>query len=492
MKIIRPKTEIDNQIYSPDYSPRPRSANFAIPTSDILASPLLCFSVNEQWVGHIIGVLSALDQPDAWVGNADEIEDARQQVRKLIGSIGECILIEDCGDVADCIESGSGGITEAMTNAQAGVGSIVAQNVAGGTSATGSNCTNDIIWGGVSELVNYLITKANDALEIIEVATNFLDLLAEWGSAFPLISTITAPIVGYLSWLQETIAENFSAQVTTEYIDSVRCDLFCLWLEKCPDGMTWNDIAIYFGERLGGWEELPNDIIDFLTFMTLGVWDGDDIADVMLFGMVGMQVLDSRAIPFINIPGLYTLDTVFALGANNPDNDWSILCDECAEPQTYTYCWFIDGNTPAWVGVAQNASRPAPIYNATDGRWEAQPSTITGTGLYGWIDFDLGAIYDDVVIEVNQQKKGSRVSSGASLNVVLDGVSKGTDGTQANTSVQNNTITTSPSAGRNIRISFNATSNNTSQVYPVAYSFITYIKISLSSVINPFPTSNCP
>lgn len=493
MKIIRPKTENDVQIYNPNYSPRPRDADFQIPIPDILEEPLMCFRVNEAWVGHIIGALSALDQPDAWSGGVEEIDGARQQVRKLIASIGDCIVINDCGDVADCIESGSGGLTDAITNAQAGVGSIVAQNVAGGTVATGDNCTNDIVFGGVTELVNYLIRKAQDALEIIEVATNFLDLLAEWGSAFPLISTITAPIVGYLAWLQETIAENFEAQVTVEYTDALRCDLYCLWLSKCPDGLTWEDIAEYFGSRLGGWEELPYDIIDMLTFMTLGVWDGDDIADVMLFGMVGMQVIESRAIPFINIPGLYTLDTVFALGANNPDGDWSILCDECGEPAEYTYCWFMDGNEPEWLGVIVGAGRQLPVYDPTNEWFRALSITTNGTGKEGRVILTLPDVYSTIRVEAHVEGKNTRSSSASVITVFTD-----TSSQQANAGT--NTVIGTKSIDidhtlentDNVRILWRVTTNTQGESEVSSYARLTAIKLTVTAITNPFPASNCP
>lgn len=43
--------------------------------------------VNGEWVSHVLGVLAALDQPDTWLGTAEEIFAARQQVNEIMAAL---------------------------------------------------------------------------------------------------------------------------------------------------------------------------------------------------------------------------------------------------------------------------------------------------------------------------------------------------------------------------------------------------------------------
>lgn len=74
-------TENDRVIRFPRYIPRPEPG--PIPPSNVLVEPTRCARINDGWASHVLGVLDALDQPDAWIGTDEEIEAARQQVREI-------------------------------------------------------------------------------------------------------------------------------------------------------------------------------------------------------------------------------------------------------------------------------------------------------------------------------------------------------------------------------------------------------------------------
>jgi len=57
-------------------------------------TPKVCISINEKWMAHVIGLLSALDQPDVWKGDDSEIYAARQQVNEII--LEFMTMCEDC------------------------------------------------------------------------------------------------------------------------------------------------------------------------------------------------------------------------------------------------------------------------------------------------------------------------------------------------------------------------------------------------------------
>lgn len=62
----------------------PRMAPTPIPESGPFDPPYSCLKVNDEWRSHVVGVLEALDQPDAWNGTDGEIETARGHARAII------------------------------------------------------------------------------------------------------------------------------------------------------------------------------------------------------------------------------------------------------------------------------------------------------------------------------------------------------------------------------------------------------------------------
>lgn len=68
-----------------------------IPTAHWDDAPLYCLKVNDEWISHILGVMVALDQPDTWIGTADEIYAARQQVNEIMVA-----FMEQCDPMSNC------------------------------------------------------------------------------------------------------------------------------------------------------------------------------------------------------------------------------------------------------------------------------------------------------------------------------------------------------------------------------------------------------
>ena len=88
------QSEIIQKLSVPRYAPRIQPT--PIPTAAWNEEPLFCLEVNDQWVSHILGVMIALDQPDTWVGDEDQIRDARQQVNEIMAAFME-VCMDCCG-----------------------------------------------------------------------------------------------------------------------------------------------------------------------------------------------------------------------------------------------------------------------------------------------------------------------------------------------------------------------------------------------------------
>ena len=90
------QSETIQKLSVPRYAPRIQPT--PIPTAAWNDAPLFCLEVNDEWVSHILGVMIALDQPDTWIGDEDEIRAARQQVNEIMAAFME-VCMDCCGQL---------------------------------------------------------------------------------------------------------------------------------------------------------------------------------------------------------------------------------------------------------------------------------------------------------------------------------------------------------------------------------------------------------
>ncbi|MBI1278189.1 MAG: hypothetical protein GC179_08685 [Anaerolineaceae bacterium] len=93
--------ELISTLSVPRYAPRLKPT--PIPGANWNDAPLFCLKLNDEWVSHVLGVLTALDQPDTWLGTPEQIYAARQQVNEIMVAFmtacSDCEVqfrIEDC------------------------------------------------------------------------------------------------------------------------------------------------------------------------------------------------------------------------------------------------------------------------------------------------------------------------------------------------------------------------------------------------------------
>src|SRR3972149_5629878 len=85
----RPTRDEDRTILNRNFDPRTPGI---IPPTGIFSEPAYCFEpMNALWLPHFLGVIAALDQYDAWIGDNEEISNARNQVRLWLAQIVICI-----------------------------------------------------------------------------------------------------------------------------------------------------------------------------------------------------------------------------------------------------------------------------------------------------------------------------------------------------------------------------------------------------------------
>lgn len=76
--------EIIEHLMVPRYAPRLKPT--IIPGAAWNDAPLFCLKLNDEWVSHVLGALTVLDQHDTWIGTPEEIFAARQQVNEIMAA----------------------------------------------------------------------------------------------------------------------------------------------------------------------------------------------------------------------------------------------------------------------------------------------------------------------------------------------------------------------------------------------------------------------
>jgi len=445
-----------------------------------------------EWRGVFCGLLYSLSFGYWWDKNSGDWEKAKQLGYEI--ALRTCMSADICTEVAECID-GSETIREIIRE-------IIKETTTGGGGTGGgrglgvgvtslAECHPDNVFGAVTGLVNYQIQAIRDALELLETATNRAEFILDWLGDSLVIMPIIGTIANWVAWVQDNISENFEAQLTTALIDEYRCDLFCLYQENDCAGLTSSQIAQYYLDRVGGVDLLEN-LEDLLNFFITGEFTGTQIVDVMMAGSIAMMVVDLNWIPFVTIPTLYSLDMIFSLSADDPSNDWTVLCDPCTEPIERSYCWFIDDNFPAWTPFAVGSGRQNPVYDATNKWFRALPITINGTGKEGRISFTLPANYD-VRVEASVDKKNTR-TSGTAVLTVYTGTSSQIGNAGSNATIATNTVDIDHTLTdvNTINILWRCSTNTQGESETLSYARLTFIKLTLTASVNPFPPENCP
>jgi len=239
------QSEIIQKLSVPRYAPRLE----ALPVPEPLwnAAPLLCLQVNDEWVSHILGVLIALDQPDAWIGNEDEIYAARQQVNEIM-----LAFMEVCDDMSGCCpdplirvnadgtieKSDDGGVTWIPVGNTDPRTTIPQFPPLGGDDGDEKKCSsaNNVLGqfkDGIAKFEGYFDTTAT-VVEFVAACAGAIAAL--------IFAPFTVPfIVAAIIALMSAVYNVGKAAYVASFNDGVYGELLCILYCNCQDDGTYSD-----------------------------------------------------------------------------------------------------------------------------------------------------------------------------------------------------------------------------------------------------------
>lgn len=197
---------------------------------------------------------------------------------------------------------------------------------------TNPTCNLDIVCGQAGNLTLYWIDTVLDILEKAEAATNTAEFLDVVTQITGLDEASADVLTGYITFLQESINEGYSAAVTLTYQDEVTCAIYCKAKGTCT--ITPQMLYDVFKERIEATLGSPlpafASLIDLFQFFYGVPMDSTLIPDVMHLIIAGGGIL---AQTFMGDVGVKPLQVLMGMWADEPSNDCSFLC-ECPEEAT--------------------------------------------------------------------------------------------------------------------------------------------------------------
>lgn len=167
--------------YAPIVVPLP------IPSENWNDAPLWCLQVNAKWGAYVLGVLEALGQQAAWIGDAAEVDAVLEQVSQLI----DAFMDGSCGTdmiqiFADDVEMTLWGFVDSPSGGKAFV-PVSSQILAGywrnANHADGDGALGFVLLGAGTYKLHIIGTSAsNQGKQVWGLNGVYLDLL-DWYSA---------------------------------------------------------------------------------------------------------------------------------------------------------------------------------------------------------------------------------------------------------------------------------------------------------------------
>lgn len=330
-------TDVIQQLAVPRYAPRIKPT--PIPGAAWNEAPLFCLKLNDEWVSHVLGVMTALDQADAWEGTDDEIYAARQQVNEIMAAfmqmceepmlefrVNDCDLqwrenVDDewhslgnvCGD--DGVDGHDG--ADGATGPQGETGP---QGPAGETGATGSqgekgDCcglddndppeddTNEKLCGIATYLVKWNNEEWVDIIQRVQAAADSAAAVADVIAAVAGVGILTGSLVAVVTTLKaagDAILDGYLAAIDTGTLEDQQCRLYC----KLKAAGSWSYDTFH----------------DFVS-------EGYDAAGI---GNPALQSLYNNFLQFTPAE----IEKRALIGSLQPSTECETLCDDCPDEPT--------------------------------------------------------------------------------------------------------------------------------------------------------------
>lgn len=276
--------------------------------------------VKTRWTGDIseldfVGMAGNLEKALAESMTCETLTLLAQQVADLAAQVQSIIDTQNQGDVNITIDST---IDTVGTDTDANLGGDI------------EGCDHDVLWGGVNSLIDYMHAKNVDLLnELNQNIGNTALIAADLISAIPAIGALF-PIdeaIDFGAFLVNELGEEYVAIADEDFLTEVKCELFCATNSGDPCGVSLDDlISLVNSHNSYTITTAATTLVDIVNFVLTGTFAGEQ----WFWALTSLQLqIAALGETFLDKRGTAGYELYLAAGYNNPDSDWSILCEEC-------------------------------------------------------------------------------------------------------------------------------------------------------------------
>lgn len=203
----------------------------------------------------------------------------------------------------------------------------------------------DEIYAGTLEIVNRISEMGQDFLEDVNAQADSVQRAARAVAIIPIIGDLAGETILAFAEVIPDILDLFLSHDSIAQREDVACDLFCLHADECGYPTFDELIDYYKSVGIGGVGDIADISMTALVDAVLGtnglaatvVWHAMN-AFVLYFMYVESAFLGRRGKKWIQIYA--------GNGELLPNNDWMILCDDCApEPDSWQWSYALNACT---------------------------------------------------------------------------------------------------------------------------------------------------
>jgi len=389
-------------------------------------------NVPQEWQVIIDGLIAegtlVNNYADAGIGNyaaANSFQDLAGffYLSDLCCAIATCfqaIAITPYDDLTDCQKT----LLMAMQDYDASYG----RSTGNGNSPTNrgdtptlpaGGCDNDRVFALTTQLTDFIHTTILDLYDLLLEQTNKLEFSAELLDNIPGLGVISF-IGEYVTWMFESVVNDYAATYTAAIRDEIRCDLFCIAVNgDC--NITINQLCDYFAARCGQ-VFTPGAILANVLNPLTGIVDDEQ---AMWASHYTLCVILAAGAQYASIPGPERFIQILQSFTNDTDPDWEILCDPCGASCLGTFD-FETGNKGGWEITPTKFGSWEATY------WKTAPDGGPNGTQSVWIDKACGDANNVQVIGTNPQS-----NAGPYAAFTVKTFTGGVTGTQTSTTSKN-------------------------------------------------------
>lgn len=381
-----------------------------------------------------------------------------------------------CEEIANCIETsqavkdalannagGAGGAGGSGGSLGGGVDAKIPSNVDSSNLISGSDCSDDNLFGIAVSLTNYSFQSIIDVLEQIDFSTSIQELYSEIADNIPAFGALPFNLlIEYGGWIQDTAYAGFLSFDTQARRDEIACDLYCIMKDNGCE-ISFDDITAYFFSKTA--QVAFDTSFSAIVPQLIGQTADDVIGFAMLGTLYGVASIGSR---FGNIANAGQIMAAMQDMLNDTDPDWATKCDPCASS---SWCYELD--------LSGGATYENLTISSGRGFYSGSGIEAQFALSYWRIIFDVDVTGSTQITEISVTPNNIQNPDGIMNLLVFDGV------TQKSSEIFNAPITTIRTTNPNVggtRVSCQIRSSQNLTVQ--------FIRIAGTGT-NPFTIDNC-